>query len=241
VGLGSLSVATLAVAAEATPAPAAPAAAEKPPPAKPHRPSDTAPPPSCLDQSITDELGDSLRPRGVQKLPFEKNRRFELVARGGLYASDLVSSSYQYGGALVWYLAEDFGFEVTFDVSPVAVELDEPLSDFFGDPRFETGTGYLATGNFVWAPFHFKSKTSGGSLVHGDAAFVFGAGKLFHDTAQGAAVDGGLVVELYAASWLSFRFDLRDVVLVQEAVGETRLTNNIQATVGLGIWIPRFL
>jgi outer membrane beta-barrel protein len=209
------------------------------PAAKPHRPSETAPPPSCLDQSITDELGDSLRPRGVQKLPFEKDHRFELVARGGLYASDLVSSSYQYGGALAWYLAEDFGFEVTFDVSPVAVDLDEPLSDFFGDPRFEKGTGYLATGNFLWAPFHFKSKTSGGSIVHGDAAFVFGAGKLFHDTAQGVAVDGGLIIELYAARWLSFRFDLRDIVLVQEAVGETRLTNNIQATVGLGVWIPR--
>jgi outer membrane beta-barrel protein len=223
-----------ASAAEGKPAPEASAA----PAAKPTRPSQTAPPPSCLDQSITDELGDSLRPRGVQKLPFLKEHRFELVARGGMFASDLLSTSYSYGGALVWYLAEDFGFELTFDVSPIAVDLDEPLTDFFGDPHFVGSTGYLSTANMMWAPFHFKSKTSGGSLVHGDAAVVFGAGKLFHDTAQGAAVDGGLVVELYAASWLSYRFDLRDVVLVQEAVGETRLTNNIQATVGLGIWIP---
>jgi outer membrane beta-barrel protein len=225
-----------ALAAEAKPAPAAAPASKGEP--KPTKPSQTAPPPSCLDQSITDELGDSLRPRGVQKLPFLKNHRFELVGRGGLFASDLVSSSYQYGGALAWYLAEDFGFEVTFDVSPIAVDLDEPLTDFFGDPRFEGSTGYLSTANMIWAPFHFKSKTSGGSLVHGDAAFVFGAGKLFHDTAQGAAFDGGLILELYAADWLSFRFDVRDVVLVQEAVGETRLTNNIQATLGLGIWVP---
>ncbi len=226
----------VAVAAEGKAAPAtAPAAARTP---KPSKPSQTAPPPSCLDQSITDELGESLRPRGVQKLPFLKDHRFELVARGGLFASDLVSSSYQYGGALLWYLGEDFGFEVTFDVSPIAVDLDQPLSDFFGDPRFATSTGYLSTANMVWAPFHFKSKTSGGSLVHGDAEFVFGAGKLFHDTAQGLAFDGGLVVELYAADWLSFRFDLRDVVLVQEAIAETRLTNNLQATLGLGIWIP---
>ena len=236
---GLMLVSTRVDAANGAATPAKPVAAEKPAAAvKPRRPSDTAPPPSCLDQSITDELGDSLRPRGVQKLPCLKRHRFELVARGGLFASDLVSSSYQYGGALLWYLAEDFGFELTFDVSPVAVDLDEPLSDFFGDPRFAPGTGYLATGNFVWAPFHFKSKTSGGGLVHGDAALVFGGGKLFHDTAQGLAFDGGLVVELYAARWLSFRFDLRDVVLVQEAVGETRLTNNIQATLGIGIWLP---
>ena len=45
-------------------------------------------------------------------------------------------------------------------------------------------------------------------------------------------------VEIYATKWLSFRFDVRDVVLVQEAVGETRLTNNIQATLGLGLWLP---
>src|SRR5213592_1890093 len=83
-------------------------AADAAPAAKPTRPSQTAPPPSCLDQSITDELGDSLRPRGVQKLPFLKEHRFELVGRGGLLASDLISTSYQYGGALLWYLAEDF-------------------------------------------------------------------------------------------------------------------------------------
>jgi outer membrane beta-barrel protein len=205
---------------------------------KARRPSEEAPPKSCLDQSITDELGDTLLPRGVQRLPFLKNKRFELVARGGLYASDLVSTSYQWGGALVWYLSEDFGFELTFDVSPVAVDLDEPLSDFFGDPRFAPGTGYLGTANFVWAPFHFKGKTAGGSLVHGDAGLVFGGGKLFHDTAQGIAVDGGLLIDLYATKWLSFRFDVRDIVLVQEAIGETRLTNNIQATVGIGLWLP---
>ncbi len=205
---------------------------------KPSKPSEAPPPPSCLDQSITDELGESLRPRGVQKRPFLKHHRFELVGRGGLYASDLLSTSYQYGGALAWYLGEDFGFELTFDVSPVAVDLDEPLSDFFGDPRFERGTGYLGTVNLLWSPIHFKAKTAGGSLLHGDACIVFGGGKLFHDTAQGLAFDGGLVVEIYATRWLSFRFDVRDVVLVQEAVGETRLTNNIQATLGLGLWLP---
>lgn len=229
VAAGSVPV---AAAAETGAAPAATAAA------KPTRPSQTAPPPSCLDQSITDELGESLRPRGVQRLPFLKEHRFELVARGGIFASDLLSSSYQYGGALLWYLGEDFGFELTFDVAPVAVDLDQPLTDFFGDPHFEESTGYLSTANMVWAPFHFKAKTSGGSLLHGDAGFVTGAGKLFNDTAQGLAFDGGMVVELYAADWLSFRFDVRDVVLLQEAVGETRLTNNIQATLGLGLWLP---
>lgn len=205
---------------------------------RPTRPSDTPPPPSCLDQSIVNELGQTLRPRGVQKKTFLKKHRFELVPRGGLYASDLLSSSYVLGGALAWYATEDLGAEVTFDVTPVAVDLDQPLADFFGDPRFTAGTGYLATASLLWSPIHFKVKTNGGSILHGDATFALGGGKLFHDTAQGIAFTGGLVVELYLLGWLSLRFDLRDVVLVQEAVAETRLTNNVTATMGLGLWVP---
>ena len=202
------------------------------------RPSDEPPPQSCLDRSIVDELGQSLRPKGVQKKTFLKRRRFEIIAHGGLYASDLLSSSYVYGGAVDWYPTEDFGLEISVDVSPVALELDEPVADFFGDPRFERGTGFLALASLLWAPIHYKIKGSGGSILHGDAMFALGAGRLLHDTAQGVAISGGLIVELYTTDWLSIRFDLRDVVLVQEAVAETRLTNNITAILGVGLWLP---
>lgn len=201
------------------------------------RPSDEDPPPSCLDQSITDELGQSIRPRGVQKKDFLKKHRFELVAHGGMYASDLMSSSYLYGGAVDWFLSEDLGFEASFDVTPVAVDLDEPLAGFFDDPRFRKGTGYLALANVVWSPAHFKLKTGDGGIIHGDANLILGGGRLFHETAQGVAFDAGIVVEIYPISWLSIRFDLRDVMLIQEAVAETRLTNNIVAMMGLGIWL----
>jgi outer membrane beta-barrel protein len=205
---------------------------------KASRPSDEPPPQSCLDRSIVDELGQSLRPKGVQKKTFLKRRRFEIVAHGGLYASDLLSSSYVFGGAVDWYPTEDLGLELSFDVSPVALELDEPVADFFGDPRFERGTGYLAMASVLWAPIHFKIKTGENSIMHGDGMFSLGGGRLLHDTAQGVAVSGGLIVELYVTRWLSLRFDLRDVVLVQEAVAETRLTNNITAILGVGLWVP---
>ena len=45
-------------------------------------PSET-PLPSCLDKTIKDELGRELHPRGVQKRPFTKDGRLELIARGG--------------------------------------------------------------------------------------------------------------------------------------------------------------
>lgn len=200
------------------------------------RPSE-APLPSCLDQSIADELGDRIRPRGVQRREFLKNRKLEVVARGGLLAADLLSSSYTYGGALAFFFTEDLGVELSFDASPVALDLDEPVAGFFGDDRFEPGMGYLALASLLWSPIHAKLKI-GNDILHSDILLVAGAGRLFHDSVQGVTFDAGIIVELYSSRWLTFRFDVRDVVAVQEAVAETRLTNNIIATMGLALWIP---
>lgn len=200
------------------------------------RPSD-APVPSCLDQSIVDELGRTLRPRGVQKRDFQKRGQIEVVARGGLFASDLLSSSYLYGGAAAFFLTEDLGIEAGLDVTYVKLDLDRSLAEFFGDDRFESGPGYLALANFLWSPVHAKMKM-GESILHADLLFAAGGGRLLHDSVQGMAFDGGVILDLFLNQWFTLRFDLRDIVLVQEAVGETRLTNNLTFTGGLGLWLP---
>jgi outer membrane beta-barrel protein len=202
----------------------------------PTRPSD-APVPSCLDQSIVDQLGQSLRPRGVQKRDFLKRGQLELVAHGGLFASDLLSSSYLYGGALAFFLTEDLGLEASVDVTYVKLDLDRPLAEFFGDDRFESGRGFLALGNVLWSPIHTKMKMGDG-IVHADILFAAGGGRLLHDSVQGFAFDGGVLLDLFLSRWITIRFDLRDVVLLQEAVGETRLTNNLTLTGGVGLWLP---
>lgn len=215
--------------------PAQPAQPAKPAKAVP-RPSD-APVPSCLDQSIVDELGQTLRPRGVQERDFLKKGQLELVAHGGLFAGDLLSSSYVYGGALAWFITEDLGFEASLDVTSVQLDLDRPLADFTGDDRFEGGLGFLALGGLLWSPIHAKLKM-GDDIVHADLLVAAGGGRLLHDSAQGMAFDGGLLFDLFLNSWVTLRFDVRDLVLVQEAVGETRLTNNLVATGGIGLWLP---
>jgi outer membrane beta-barrel protein len=197
-----------------------------------------APIPSCLDQSIKDELGQSLRPRGVQKRDFSKRNRVAITGRGGVFAADLMSSSYSYGGAVAYFLTEDLGLEVSFDVTPVAMDLDAPLADFFADDRFEeTGNAYLALAGLLWSPIHAKMKIGDG-IVHSDILFAVGAGRMFHDSVQGVTFDAGAILDLYTTGWLTIRFDLRDIIAVQEAVGETRLTNNLSATLGLVLWVP---
>lgn len=196
-------------------------------------PSETDPPVSpCLD--------DDAARKGVQDKTFLKRRHVEIAPAGGLYASDLLSSSYAWGGSVSGYFTEDLGLEVTFMVSPVALDIDKSLSEFFGDSRFRSGTGYLGLAGLLWSPIHFKVRTAGGSILHGDIELAVGGGKLWEasDTTQGFAFHGGTRLELFLTRWLSFRFDLRDVLLIQEAVAETRLTNNIVALGGFGIWFP---
>jgi outer membrane beta-barrel protein len=195
------------------------------------RPSQTEPPaPPCL--------APSANRLGVQKKTFLRKHRVEIVAQGGLYAADLLSSSYAVGGMIGFFFTEHIGVELSVTVTPVALDVDDSVAGFTGEPRFEAGTGTLALGRVVWSPVHFKVRTAGGGVKHGDLGLVLGAGRLLHETAQGLAFQGGAVLELYLNRWISLRVDLADVILIQEAVGETRVTHNITALAGLGIWVP---
>ena len=200
------------------------------------KPSD-APLPSCLDQTIRDQLGAELKPRGVQKRDFAKNKKIVVLARGGHYGGDLTSSSWIAGGAVGFFLTEDFGFEASFDITPLTLDLDSPLAEFFQDNRFDPGNAYLALGNFVWSPIHAKMKVGGG-IVHADLMVFAGGGRMIHDAVQGFAIDGGIALDLFVTKFMTIRLDIRDLMAVQEIAGETRYTNNIISTAGIAFWIP---
>ncbi|MBP6628015.1 MAG: outer membrane beta-barrel domain-containing protein [Kofleriaceae bacterium] len=200
------------------------------------RPSE-APLPSCLDQSIADELGAQLKPRGVQKRDFRKDGKVALLARAGLFGGDLTSTSWIAGGSLGFFFTEDLGVELSFDLTPVTLDLDQPLAEFFGDDRFEPGMGYLGLANVVFSPIHTKIKTGGG-IVHGDLLMFAGGGRLFHDSVQGVTFDAGLALDLFVTRVATFRFEAKNVMTVQEAVAQTRFTNNLVATAGVVFWIP---
>jgi outer membrane beta-barrel protein len=200
------------------------------------KPSD-APLPSCLDQTIRGQLGEQLKPRGVQKRNFKKDNKLVLVAHGGAYAGDLTSSSWIAGGELGYFFTEDLGLSLGFDVTPLKLDLDEPLNEFFGDNRFEPGMAYVGLANFVWSPMHAKLKLGGG-IVHADIMLFAGGGRMFHDAVQGLTFDAGFALDMFVTKFLTVRLDTRDLMAVEEIAGETRYTNNIVATIGLALWIP---
>ncbi len=209
------------------------AAVAQPAPAKP---SD-APLPSCLDQTIAEQVGEQLRPRGVQKKDFLKRRKLNLVGHGGLYGGDLTSSSWIAGGSLGFFFTEDFGIAGELDITPLTLDLDSPLTKFFGDDRFQPGTAYVALGNLMWSPVHAKLKLGGG-IVHADFILLAGAGRMIHDAVQGITFDAGFALDMFVTNVFSVRFTARDLMAVQEIAAETRYTNNLVATLGLSMWIP---
>ncbi len=218
--------------ADAAPTPVA-APTDTPQPAKPSE----APLPSCLDQTIKDQLGATLKPRGVQKRNFAKNKKIVLVGHGGLFSGDITSSSWIAGGSLGFFFTEDLGIQAEFDLTPLTVDLDAPLAKFFADSRFQAGMAYVGLGNLMWSPIHAKLKLGGG-IVHTDIMLFAGGGRMFHDSVQGLSLDAGMALDFFVSKVVTIRFDTRDLMSVIEVAGESRYTNNIVATLGLALWIP---
>src|SRR5262249_54836937 len=84
----------------------------------------------------------------------------------------------------------------------------------FGDSRFRSETGYLVLAGFIWSPIHYKIRAPGGGIVHGDIELALGGGKMFSRTSQGFAYHAGVLMEVYLLKWLSFRLDIRDILLI---------------------------
>jgi outer membrane beta-barrel protein len=202
----------------------------------PAMPSD-APLPSCLDQTIAGQLGEQLKPRGVQKRVFAKRRKINLVMQGGLHAGDLTSSSWIAGGSLGFFFTEDFGIAAEFDVTPLELDLDSPINKFFGDDRFEPGLAYVALAKVMWSPIHAKLKLGGG-IVHADFLVFAGGGRMIHEAVQGIAYDAGAALDMFVTRAMTIRFTIQDLMAVQEIAAETHFTNNILATAGIALWIP---
>jgi outer membrane beta-barrel protein len=197
-------------------------------------PTETLASDACLDQA---ELSAGVR-KGVQKRDFTKRLRVEASLFGGFFASDLLSSSYDWGGAIAFFPAEDVGVEVSLLVSPFDLAIERPLTNFFAGQIFRPSLAYIAVSDLVWAPVHLKVRASERAILHGDVLVYLGAGETFHSTVQGLTFDGGVGLKLYPTRYLAIRVDLRDYVMIQEAVSVQRTTNNLVGLVGLSLFLP---
>jgi outer membrane beta-barrel protein len=178
------------------------------------------------------------RRKGVQRRDFLKRHRFELSGLGGFYASDALSSTYSYGGALAYYPSEDFGVEVLVTRSPVRFRLEEPFTSFDQEHHFSPGIAYQGIFSLLWSPVHAKLKFTEQTIIHSDIFAVAGAGRTFHESVLGLTWEAGVGIKLYIAHYVTLRFDVRDFLLPQEVLGRGRITNNVTVLGGLSLWLP---
>jgi outer membrane beta-barrel protein len=190
--------------------------------------------PPCL----VEQPGATATRKGVQKRDFVKRLRLELSAWGGFWAGDLLSTSYDFGGALAFYLGEDFGFEASLLVTPFGLAVQRPLTQFFAGQVFKPALAFVVVGDFLWSPIHLKMRVSEHAIAHGDLFFALGAGDTFHPTAQGATFDVGIGIKVYAHRYVAVRFDLRDYLILQEALAVQRISNNLVGLLGLSVFVP---
>jgi len=186
---------------------------------------------ACLEG----ETADGKR-KGVQRRDFLKKHRCELGAVGGYYASDALSSTYSYGGALAFYPSEDFGLEVLVTRTPIKFRLEEPFSGFDAEQHFTPSAAFQAIGSLLWSPIHAKFKFSESTIVHGDIFAMAGAGRTFHESVLGLTWEAGFGLKLYFSRFVTFRLELRDFLIPQEVLGRGRSTNNLTILGGLSLW-----
>ncbi|HTA18477.1 MAG TPA: outer membrane beta-barrel domain-containing protein [Polyangia bacterium] len=187
---------------------------------------------TCLDGDATGG-----RRKGVQRRDFLKRHRFELSGVGGFYASDALSSTYSYGGALAFFPSEDFGLEVLVTRSPIQFRLEDSYDSFSKETHFTPSVAWQGIASMMWSPVHAKFKFTEQTIIHGDLFAVAGAGRTFDDSVLGLTWEAGVGMKLYLARYVSFRLDVRDFLLPQEVLGRDRITNNVTVLGGLGFWV----
>jgi outer membrane beta-barrel protein len=187
---------------------------------------------ACLEGDTADG-----KRKGVQRRDFLKKHRFEIGALGGWYASDALSSTYSYGGALAFYPSEDFGLEVLVTRTPMKFRLEEPFNAFDAERHFTPSVAYQGIVSLLWSPIHAKFKFTEATIIHGDIFALAGAGRTFHESVLGLTWEAGFGLKLYFSRFVTFRLEVRDFLIPQEVLGRGRSTNNITILGGFSLWL----
>jgi outer membrane beta-barrel protein len=193
----------------------------------------------CVDDAIRDELNARRQYRGVQERVFQKALRHELSAYAGAYAADLASASYLVGGAYTFHLSEDLGLEASFGYTRAKAELVHIIEDRFATDLIREDTPvFVYGGHLLWTLAYGKLRWLHSRISRFEFFIALGGGITDNRSARSLTFSGGFGLKFYPTSWLGVRLDVRDHVLNQELLGESRIVNNLVATLGVSTFLP---
>ena len=193
----------------------------------------------CIDEAIRDEMNARRKYRGVQKRLVQKAGRHEISALGGVYAADLLSSSYLLQGAYTFHFVEELALEASFGYARAQSELVEVVEEdtAFTALRLDTPI-YIYQGHLLWSLAYGKVRWFSGGISRFDVHLALGGGVTDSQTAEGLTLSGGLGFKFFLAEWLALRMDVRDHVLSQELLGVSGVVHNLAATLGFSVLVP---
>jgi outer membrane beta-barrel protein len=193
----------------------------------------------CIDETIRDELNARRRYRGVQKRAFQKSGRHELSVNGGLYAADLLSSSYLLSGSYTYHFTEDLGLEASFGYTRADSKLVRIVQNetSFTALRLNTPV-YIYEGHLLWSIAYGKLRWFESGISRFDLHLALGGGVTDNQSAQGLTGSFGLGLKLFFGEWFALRVDLRDQLLTQELLGHSQIVNNLALTLGFSVFLP---
>jgi outer membrane beta-barrel protein len=193
----------------------------------------------CIDEAIRDELNARRQYRGVQERLFQKALRHELSVLGGAYAADLTSSSWVAAAAYTFHFSEDLALEALFGHTRSRSELVDIIEERQGTDLVRDDVPvWLYQGHLVWTLAYGKLRWFGSRISRFDFNLALGGGVTDNRSAQSLTFSGGLGLKFFPNEWLAVRVDLRDQLLTQELLGESRIVNNLMATLGMSVFIP---
>ncbi len=193
----------------------------------------------CIDEAIRDELNARRRYRGVRERLFQKAGRFELTLFGGVYAADLLSASYLVGGALSYHVTEELGLEASFGYTRADSELVRIIEQDRGITLIHLDAPvFVYQAHLLWTLAYGKLRWFGADIGRFDIRLAIGGGVTDNQTARGLTGSAGLGASFFIGEWFAIRVDVRDQILEQSLLGESRIVNNLTATLGLSIFIP---
>jgi len=193
----------------------------------------------CVDESIRDELNARRKYRGVQKRAFQKAGRHELSVSGGLYAADLLSSSYLASGAYTFHFTEDLALEASFGYARADSKLVRIVQNETSFTALRMNTPiYIYEGHLLWSIAYGKLRWFGSGISRFDLNLAFGGGVTDNQSARGLTGSFGLGLKLFFGEWFAVRVDVRDQLLQQELLGHAQLVNNLAATLGFSVFFP---
>jgi len=195
----------------------------------------------CVDEQLKQELVGGRHYRGVQDRLFVKALRHEFSFMGGLYGSDLYSSSWTAGGAYTFHFSEDLALEASVAFTKFYSQAAETYNRRYPQISLQENTdrdGRLYFGHLIWSFAYGKLRWMGGGISRFDFNLALGMGVTDDSSSLGLTGSFGLGAKLYFGKWFALRWDVRDRILKQTLVGEEHLVNDIVATLGFSVFVP---